>query len=284
MRFSILMAIYNKKYCLKKYFDRIINQTNQNYEIIIVDDCSVDGSYEYLSMLKNKKIRLYRNEKNMGLGYTRNILLNYVTGDYVLFLDPDDYIELDLLERLDEILKKEALDIIRFQNIVEHLDDNNNILIKDDSNLFCCESTDIISGEEALLLWCMGENNINTLPWTYCIKKELYNNVQYPATRVLEDFAVTPYLIASAKTAKAIDYVGYHYIKQTNSLSNPTVDDRKKYAQYKIKVFKKIVDLCIKNINQTSISNYSKNVFIKDVKKRYKIRLERVKKILEGDS
>ena len=281
MMFSILVPLYNKKDCLQNYFNTILEQTYDNYEIIVVDDKSTDGSFEYVQSMNNKKIHLYQNKKNRGLGFTRNELLKFANGDYFLFVDPDDYIELDLLDTLNKVLTKEELDVVRFQNIIEQEYKIGYFSTEQDSKLFCCRPTNIISGEQALLMWFMGDNNINTLPWTYCIKKELFNNIRYPETRVLEDFSVTPCLVAMANKVKAIDYVGYHYIKHIDSLSNPKLEDKKKYAKYKIAIFKKIVALCKKNIYNLQISVKSKRIFCNDVDNRYRIRLERVKKILE---
>ena len=93
-RVSILIPLYNTE----EYIERCINSIpdRADVEIIVVDDCSTDNSIKKaLIALKQKKLTnwaIYRNERNMGVGYTRNILLDMAIGDYIFFLDSDDYI------------------------------------------------------------------------------------------------------------------------------------------------------------------------------------------------
>ena len=238
IRYTIMVPVYNKIECLKKYFLTIINQNFSDYEIIVVDDCSSDGSYEYLKEIEKScdKLTVYRNERNLGIGETRNILISKAKGKYLLSVDPDDYVEVSLLQEINKYYGLD-LDIIRFQNVIEPVGEKQ-IINEQGKSLYrySCKPTDIISGEEAFLLWCFGEKNINTFPWTYAIKKELFNDVRYPNTQVLEDFPITPYLIAKSSKVKAIDYVGYHYLKYDSSLST----NLNKNAIEKLKTFKEM--------------------------------------------
>lgn len=270
VKYTILVPVYNKIECLKKYFSRIINQKFDSYEIVVVDDFSTDGSYEYLRELEKhcNKLRVYRNESNLGIGYTRNMLLSKVNSQYVLFIDPDDYVEFSLLQEIDKYYNLN-LDVIRFQNIIEPVGERQ-IANENGRNLrrYSCEPTGIISGEEALLLWCFGERYINTFPWTYVFKKELFDTVKFPLTRILEDFAVIPYLIAKSNRIMAIDYLGYHYLKYDTSLSNA----KEKYTIERLRIFKDIIELAKYYMSQTSISNETKELYFKDVDNRYNIR------------
>lgn len=276
IKYTIMVPVYNKIECLKKYFLTIINQNFSDYEIIVVDDCSSDGSYEYLKEIEKScdKLTVYRNERNLGIGETRNILISKAKGKYLLSVDPDDYVEVSLLQEINKYYGLD-LDIIRFQNIIEPVGEKQ-IINEQGKSLYrySCKPTDIISGEEAFLLWCFGERNINTFPWTYAIKKELFNDVRYPNTQVLEDFAITPYLIAKSSKVKAIDYVGYHYLKYDSSLST----NLNKNAIKKLKTFKEMVELAKYYISKTTISLETKELYYKDVENRYNIRKEKVYK------
>lgn len=274
VRYSILIPVYNKLECLKKYFKYIENQTFQNYEIIVVDDCSNDGSFEYLSekLKYNNKMKLSRNAINKGVGSVRNTLLSMATGEYILFVDPDDYIETSLLEELDKYCDLD-LDIIRYQNVIEPVGEKQ-ISLENDKNLYrySCEVTNVISGEKALLLWSFGERNINTFPWTYAIKRKIFDGVKYPEISLLEDFAITPYLIAKSNKIKAIDYIGYHYLKYDESLSTNSAD----FALEKLKIFKQVVELAKYYISITQISLQTKELYYNDVENRYNIREKKV--------
>lgn len=273
IKYTIMVPVYNKIECLKKYFLTIINQNFSDYEVVVVDDCSSDGSYEYLKKIEKMcdKLTVYRNKKNLGIGETRNILVSKSEGKYLLSIDPDDYIEVSLLREINKYSSLD-LDIIRFQNVIEPVGQKQ-IINEQGKNLYrySCKPTNIISGEEALLLWCFGERNINTFPWTYAIKKELFNGVYYPNTKVLEDFPITPYLIAKSSKVKAIDYVGYHYLKYDSSLSS----NLNKNAIEKLKIFKEMVELAKYYISKTDISRETKELYYKDVDNRYNIRKEK---------
>lgn len=274
MKYSLMLPVYNKIECLKKYLSTIINQNIIDYEVIIVDDFSTDGSYEYLKKIEKtcNKLKVYRNNKNMGIGYTRNKLVSYSNGKYLIFVDPDDFIEENLLKELDKYYDLD-LDVIRFQNIIEPVGAIQ-ILNEQSKNLhrYSCSPTDVITGETALLEWFFGERKINTFPWTYAIKKELFNGVKYPEVPVLEDLAITPYLIAKSNKIKAIDYVGYHYLKYDSSLST-NLDD---YAVYKLKILKQIIELAKLYISTTNISEQTKKMYYEDLENRYNIRKEKI--------
>lgn len=276
IKYTIMVPVYNKIECLKKYFLTIINQNFSDYEVVVVDDCSSDGSYEYLKKIEKMcdKLTVYRNKKNLGIGETRNILVSKSEGKYLLSIDPDDYIEVSLLREINKYSSLD-LDVIRFQNVIEPVGQKQ-IINEQGKNLYrySCKPTNIISGEEALLLWCFGERNINTFPWTYAIKKELFNGVYYPNTKVLEDFPITPYLIAKSSKVKAIDYVGYHYLKYDSSLSS----NLNKNAIEKLKIFKEMVELAKYYISKTDISRETKELYYKDVDNRYNIRKEKIYK------
>ena len=88
IKYTIMVPVYNKIECLKKYFFTIINQNFSDYEIIVVDDYSSDGSYEYLKEIEKScdKLMVYRNEENLGIGETRNILISKAKGKYLCLI------------------------------------------------------------------------------------------------------------------------------------------------------------------------------------------------------
>ena len=88
---SVIIPTYNRKEVLADAIDSVLNQHNINLEIIIVDDCSTDGTEEYVKSLTDKRIRYFRNEKNSRPDYSRMIGFRNSRGKYVTFLDDDDY-------------------------------------------------------------------------------------------------------------------------------------------------------------------------------------------------
>ena len=110
---SIIVPVYNSEKTILRCLDSILNQTYKNIEIIIVDDGSTDNSYNLIkSRLNNDhRIKLIKKE-NTGVSDSRNNGLEITTGEYVTFIDSDDWIELNLIEKMVEVLEKENVDIV----------------------------------------------------------------------------------------------------------------------------------------------------------------------------
>lgn len=100
MKFSILIAHYNNFKYFQDCYKSIINQSIQDFEVIIVDDCSTDDSLEKIKeILKNdSRFKIYKNKENKGVGYTKKKCIELATGDICGFLDPDDTLVNDALE------------------------------------------------------------------------------------------------------------------------------------------------------------------------------------------
>lgn len=101
-KISIIIPVYNAEKYLNTCLDSVLNQTEKDLEIICVDDCSTDGSLDILKAYNNKdaRITLIQGLENHGVSQTRNIGLKYISGEYVCFLDSDDYLENTFCEKL----------------------------------------------------------------------------------------------------------------------------------------------------------------------------------------
>ena len=104
---SIIIPIYNAKKWIKDTIENILNQTYDNFELILVDDNSKDGTQKILKQYENKSnIKIIYLEKNVGPGIARNIGLKYAKGRYICFQDADDLWEKDKLEKQIRFMKK----------------------------------------------------------------------------------------------------------------------------------------------------------------------------------
>lgn len=95
---SVVMPVYNSEKYLRESIESILNQIFNNFEFIIVDDCSTDNSLEIIKSYKDKRIKLIKNKKNLGTVKSRNIGLKEAQGDYIAIMDSDD---ISLVHRLN---------------------------------------------------------------------------------------------------------------------------------------------------------------------------------------
>ncbi|MDR1018171.1 MAG: glycosyltransferase [Lachnospiraceae bacterium] len=116
--FSVIIPVYNVEKYLKECIDSVLNQTFKNYEILLINDGSTDESFEIAKKYatNDNRISLYTHP-NMGLSFSRNVGINYANGEYVYFLDSDDFIEENFLSDIYNIIssyKNEFIDVIHF--------------------------------------------------------------------------------------------------------------------------------------------------------------------------
>jgi len=132
MKFSIIVPVYNVEDYLKQCLDSIIGQTYTNFEIIIVNDGSKDNSQQIIDEYEQKYPSLIKafKKENGGLSDARNFGVEKVVGDYILFVDSDDYINKELLEKLNEVIVRDKEpEIISFDAQVIHKDKKENTIV-----------------------------------------------------------------------------------------------------------------------------------------------------------
>lgn len=111
---SIIIPIYNVSDYIEDCLSSVINQTYRNIEILCVDDRGVDNSMEVVRQYAklDSRIKIIQNKSNIGLGATRNVGIRGVSGDYIFFLDSDDYISIDAIETLVSASARTGADIV----------------------------------------------------------------------------------------------------------------------------------------------------------------------------
>ena len=112
---SVLMSVYNNDNTLKKSIESILNQKFKNFEFLIIDDGSIDNSWEILNKFskKNKSIKLFKNYKRKGLAFSLNKIISKSKGNYLARMDADDFSKKNRLKIQIEFLKKnEEIDLV----------------------------------------------------------------------------------------------------------------------------------------------------------------------------
>ena len=212
-KFSLIIPAYNVEKYIKKCLDSVLNQTYNDYEIIIINDGSTDNTSKLLESYKsNKKIKII-NQENKGLSNARNTGVSNAKGDYILFIDSDDFIEKELLEILNKTIKDE--DLVRFH--IRILDETNKIIKE-----YKEETFNNLNGIEAFNK--LSKYNLVELAVCYAYKKDTFlkNNYKFEEKTYHEDFGLIPYIIISSKKVTSINYIGYNYLQRKNSIMNNT--------------------------------------------------------------
>lgn len=267
MNFSIIIPVYNVEPYLNKCLDSVLNQTYQKYEVIIVCDKSNDKSEEIVDkyIKEHKKFKKIYAE-NTGLARARNIGIKQITGDYILFLDSDDYLELNCLEVIKNNLE-EDLEVLRFQvqNVI-----NKNVIKYEERGF---EKTTGIEAFYKIFHYHFIEN-----VWCYCYKTSFWqkNKFMFMDNCIAEDFGLTPLVLAKASKVKSISYIGYNYRQRQNSImTNNNYPKKIKKMQDMLKQANKLreslEDIPETNLFLTFIGNsliyYSTTLKYKDYRK-----------------
>ena len=272
MKFSVIVPIFNVEKYLEKCLDCVVNQTYKNYECILVVDKSSDKSEE----IANKYVKKYNwqkvYEENTGLAKARNLGVDKSNGDYIIFLDGDDYFEKDLLEKLNNQIKNE--DLIRYQarDII-----NNTFVDYPEKNYDTMPGNDAF---EKIINFHYVEN-----AWLYAYNSKFYkkNHFKFMENCIAEDYGLIPLVISKSKSIKVISYIGYNYVQRQNSLMNNNnylkkikkMDDMLKQYNFEIENISKDSNPLFKTFLNNSLIYYSTTLKYKDFKKYKKILKEK---------
>ena len=211
---SIIIPCFNAEKTLEKCLESVVQQSYANLEIIIIDDGSTDEtSLIYNKFQSNDERILVLKQQNSGVSKARNTGVKAATGDYICFVDSDDWAELNYCSELYSLLVGENADI----SIVEasYEDENGNVLcskpISDEK---------IFDGNRALVL-LLEDQEIQSHPWGKLFKADLLKNVHFPENlKCFEDYSTLFKIFNKAvKVVKSNEKL-YHYIQREDSLSH----------------------------------------------------------------
>ncbi|MCI9629468.1 glycosyltransferase family 2 protein [Thomasclavelia cocleata] len=202
---SIIIPVFNAEDYLSRCLDSVINQTYKNIEVIAVDDGSNDNSSNILDNYANKykDIICVYHQKNIGVSKTRNNAIKLATGDYLMFMDNDDYIDTDYVERFVYEILKGNYDVV----IGGYRRPNNSGKIIEEIQLKCDAK---YSKYRVVAAWA----KIYRLDY---IKE---NNIEFLVSNIGEDINFTIQAVLLTDNLKVIDYIGYNWFFNEKSVSN----------------------------------------------------------------
>lgn len=243
IKVSVIVPVYNVERYLSQCLDSILNQTFHEFEIIIVDDGSEDGSSEIIreySKKYPKKIKAFFQE-NKGQSVARNFALKHAEGEYVAFVDSDDYIGNDYIE-------------ILYNNAIEKK-----------SDMVICNYTKVTENGENIRSYDANyiEGNLRIPSYISCnklVRRKLLEdyNIQYKEGVICEDIPFVLKIEAVAKNVCVIPMAGYFY--RTNPKSTTLTFRKKKFRmdQLPFLAMREAVEFCLA---QENIFDYKKLEF-----------------------
>ena len=260
-KISIIIPSYNRKKQLKKAIDSCLSQSEKNIEIIVVDDGSTDNTDQMVNSFNDKRIKYYKRD-NHGIGASRNFGIDNAIGEYITFVDSDDYLDENFIKNMYEKAKNEKLDILVCDYI--NFYKNNKT---EEKHIGYFETTTLRKNPDLI-------NIINLGPCNKIYKKTLFKKSENRFAEYIK-YEDVNFVIKMLKSAESIG-------KLDECLNYFFVDNDSETKTYDAKVFDifKVLDIARKDLN-TKVYKEALETFIVGTLTNYTIqqRYQKDKKI-----
>lgn len=235
---SIIIPVYNVEKYLRRCIDTVVNQTYKILEIILIDDGSTDNSGkicdEYAA--KDNRIKVIH-KQNGGVSSARNFGLDIAKGDYIGFVDSDDYIDFNMFEHLKYLIDT-------YETLISECNIYVLKKIKHKGKIKQTKKQPIKYNSEDALIKCFTDSKINNFLFNKMFHKSLFNDIRFP-NGIYEDMAVMYKLISKAKYVSRSFETKYFYCVRENSLINSKYDNNRRI--YYFNLLDNIINYCKKN-------------------------------------
>ncbi len=210
---SIIVPTYNREKYVNRCLDSLINQTLKDIEIIIVDDGSTDNTKNIINEYKDKRIK-YIYKENTGIGETRNLGIENAIGEYISFVDIDDFLDKTMIEKCYNKAINDNLDIV----ICDYIEINEETTEQKQIHLMEFNNTTLEDLPELI-------NKTNLGPCNKIIKRSLFKDNVFPTNIKYEDMSLVIKLYKNAnKIGKINEYLSYFLIHKNSETT--TVDTK----------------------------------------------------------
>lgn len=214
-KISVITTVYNVGEYIENTINSVLSQTFQDWELIVVNDCTEDDSIEKVQNFIDERIKIINNEVNIGAGKSRQVGIDNASSDYIIFLDGDDWLKSDCLERMYNAAVKEDADIVNCH--VEVL------------NAFIPAR----NGTQQERFFTYLNNKL--------IRRSLFEKTHYSPLRIFEDINTLHRLLYLSTKVVKLDYVGYVYNIRPNSITT-SQQNKYKYRIYEALAIMENVD------------------------------------------
>lgn len=218
---TIGIPVYKAVDYIEKTMESALNQSFVNIEYLVIDDCGDDGSIEILERYKiehsrGKDIRILYNDKNYGVGYTRNRILEEASGQYLYYLDSDDIMEPNTIHLMMDNMKRHHADVV--YGSLERIDmvgcSQNQYMILPDLN---------IDSEDGMAFYAFKNYNSFQISVCNCLMRISFlreHSLYFISASYWEDWAFTYDMVVKVRRAVLLSGITYHYQCRSGSLSH----------------------------------------------------------------
>lgn len=219
--FSIILPVYNSEYYIVETVRSILNQSFQDFEVIIVDDCSTDNTINYLESINDIRFRVLKNETNKGPSFSRNLAISHARGDWIVIIDSDDLWDekrLEVFKNNIQISKKD----IYFDNIMFFMDGEPKTYL----NYFFLRKIRFYNqNTKPITLKDVLRYDLGILQPVIRREQLIKNKIHYNSEiKYGEDLLFISKCLSKGLTAELILFNGYYYRDRPNSLVKNKID------------------------------------------------------------
>lgn len=211
IKVSVVITAYNVEKYIKKAINSVLNQTYKNIEIVVVEDCSTDNTLKFIKGLQKSDlafpINLVQHKENVGAGLSRRDGIKASTGDFIMLLDADDWLNKDYIEHLVDKQKETGADIVG----------GGITYCYEDTDKFKTETFGTIVSEGFQKIMDYNNGKIVFLN-NKIVRSTMYDTVEYCDRRYVEDTPVIMKLLYNANKVAYVNEAGYNYLQRNTSL------------------------------------------------------------------
>lgn len=246
---SVIVPVYKVENYLPKCIESILNQTYDNFELVLVDDGSPDNCgnicEEYAK--KDNRIKVIH-KKNGGLSDARNVGIEKATGKYITCIDSDDYVDKEYLNNFYKILENQECDLI-ITGIIDYYDNGQKV------EATYSDEFEVLNKETIYKRMLLQDGmDVNATAKLY--KKEIFDNIKYPVGELYEDIKIIYDIVDKADTIVFSKYKGYFYLQREDSIMYSNMSARKLVLLDNIENLKNLISKNYPNIENEVIKRY----------------------------
>ncbi|MGG7161199.1 glycosyltransferase [Clostridium baratii] len=270
MELSIIVPIFNVEEYVVECVESIVNQkTNILFEIILINDGSTDNSREKIKKYSNTNNVTIIDQENLGLSAARNTGLKIAKGKYIIFIDSDDFIEEDFIDKLYKYANENMLDVVFSGYKI--------FTSKDDKKIYkCIYKNNILLKRDKAIKNLIRKKTFRAEVWDDIYRREflIENNLFFTENIINEDEDFTLRVLLNAENIGYLNYNGYMYRQREGSITKQKnyykiIESRIKIINYLIKIFNKENEKINKKLIYWRISCISewvmRNLYMKDL-------------------